>query len=93
MTKKSKWIAGGLSAVAVLLTVATIASYVDSAFAESCEVCITFNGRTTCKEAYAKTREEAIETATNNACALMAGGMTDSIQCSNTKPDRVTCAE
>jgi hypothetical protein len=92
MTKRSKWIAGSMSVVAVLVTVAAMLSYVKSSLAESCEVCITFNGRTDCREAFAQTRDEAIETATTNACALISSGMTDSIQCSNSKPDSVTCA-
>ena len=60
-------------------------------YSELCEVCITFGGRSECREAYGKTRDEAVRTATDNACAPLAGGMTDSISCSNTTPDRVTC--
>jgi hypothetical protein len=91
MTKRSLIISGSLSVLAVLLTVATIVSYMKSSLSEACEVCVTFNGRTDCREAFAKTRDEAIETATTNACALISGGMTDSIRCSNTVPDSVTC--
>ena len=61
-------------------------------FAETCEVCITFNGRTVCREAYGKTPEEAIRTATDNACGLLAAGMTQAIACGNVPPDSTTCA-
>lgn len=56
-----------------------------------CEVCITFRGAQACREAYGPTEPEARRTATDNACALLAAGMTASIQCQNTPPDRVTC--
>ena len=55
----------------------------------SCEVCMTFQGRTNCAKANGTTREEAQRTATDTACAPISGGMTDTIQCSNTPPDSV----
>ncbi len=56
----------------------------------TCEVCMTFNGRTQCAKASGTTREEAQRTATDTACAPISSGMTESIQCSNTTPDSVT---
>ena len=50
------------------------------------EVCVEFNGRPGCSTAAAPTEEEAIRTATDNACALLASGMTESIACSRTPP-------
>lgn len=61
------------------------------ATAYTCEVCITYRGRTRCRTAAGATREEAVRTATDNACAFLASGMTESIRCTNTAPDRVTC--
>jgi hypothetical protein len=55
----------------------------------SCRVCVTFNGRTDCRTASATNRQEAQRTAVSNACALLASGVTESIQCENTKPDSV----
>ena len=55
----------------------------------SCEVCVTFQGRTNCARASGKTEEEAQRTAQDTACATISGGMTESIQCSNTPPDSV----
>jgi hypothetical protein len=60
-------------------------------FAVTCEVCITFEGRSACREAYGKTEEEAIRTATDNACGLLASGMTQSIACGNVAPDSTSC--
>ncbi|MCC6538775.1 MAG: hypothetical protein IT162_14565 [Bryobacterales bacterium] len=53
------------------------------------EVCIEFNGREACRAASGATPELARRTATDNACALIASGMTDSIACSNTTPKSV----
>ena len=54
-----------------------------------CEVCITYQGRNACRTASARTRELALRTATENACALISSGVTDSNQCHNTPPDSV----
>ena len=54
-----------------------------------CEVCITYEGRNACRTASARTRELALRTATENACAQIASGVTESNQCENTPPDSV----
>lgn len=54
-----------------------------------CEVCITFRGQRACRTASARTRDLALRTATENTCALLASGVTDSNQCNNTPPDSV----
>lgn len=54
-----------------------------------CQVCITFQGRQACRTASASTRELALRTATENACAVISSGVTDSGQCRNTPPDSV----
>jgi prephenate dehydrogenase len=45
------------------------------------EVCVEYQGRQSCKTASGETRENAIRTATTNACAFVASGMTDSMAC------------
>ena len=57
----------------------------------TCEVCIEFDGQTKCRSAAGATREEAQRTATDNACAFLASGMTESIRCSRTPPTSVRC--
>jgi hypothetical protein len=54
-----------------------------------CEVCISFQGRSACRTASASTRELALRTATENACAQISSGVTESNQCNNTPPDSV----
>jgi hypothetical protein len=56
-----------------------------------CEVCVSFHGRTQCRAASGPDRDEAIETAIDNACGFLSSGMADSISCSKTEPDSVTC--
>lgn len=50
------------------------------------EICITFQGRTECRTARASTRMEALRTATDNACSLMASGQSEFERCRNTPP-------
>jgi hypothetical protein len=50
------------------------------------EVCMGFQGRTACKIASGETRDEALRTATDNACALIAFGVTDNGQCGRSQP-------
>lgn len=54
------------------------------------EVCMEFRGQSACRTASAATPEQARRTATDNACALLASGMSDSIACTNTPPAKVT---
>lgn len=55
----------------------------------TCELCMEFQGRTNCATASGTTREEAVRTATDTACATISGGMTESIQCSRTTPTSI----
>lgn len=50
------------------------------------EVCVEFRGRQQCRTARAKTRQEAVRTATENACAEIASGMTDTMACGQSVP-------
>jgi len=50
------------------------------------EICIAFQGRTECRTARAATHNEALRTATDNACSLMAGGQSEFERCRNTPP-------
>jgi len=50
------------------------------------EVCVEFQGRSACRTAAAATEQGALRTAQENACALISSGVTDSIQCGNSRP-------
>jgi hypothetical protein len=53
------------------------------------EVCMEFMGRQRCKIASGPDQQSAIRTATDNACADIASGMTESIQCTGSRPASV----
>jgi len=57
------------------------------------EVCMEYRGQTVCRTAAGPTREDALRAATDNACALLASGMTDSMQCGRTPPKSVRDVE
>lgn len=89
--KKRRW-KSRIATVAILIPVAAVVVY--SSFQVSdytCEVCITFEGRETCRTVTAKTEEEGRRGAIDNACALLASGVTDTIRCSRTRPTKAEC--
>jgi len=54
-----------------------------------CEVCMVFHGRQACRMAAASSQEQAQRTATENACAEIASGVTDSMACESAQPASV----
>jgi len=50
------------------------------------EVCMEFGGRTNCATVSGQNRAYALRTATSNACALIAGGVGDTIACEQKTP-------
>jgi hypothetical protein len=85
MKKKTVW----LAVVFVLVVVGFVVFSSFQGERVSCRVCIVFNGRRDCRTASAANRMEAQRTATTNACAQLAGGVTESSQCENTAPESV----
>lgn len=77
----------GIVFVAAVLAVIVYSSMNLAAY--KVEVCMTFNGHTDCRTAAADSEEHALRTATSNACALIASGVTDSLACERTPPDKV----
>jgi hypothetical protein len=54
------------------------------------EVCVAFNGRRECRTASADTQDHALRSAQSNACALLVGGVTETMQCEHATPTSVT---
>jgi hypothetical protein len=54
------------------------------------EVCMEYNGMTSCRTVSGSKREETLRTAISNACATIASGVTDSMACDRTEPKKVT---
>jgi len=57
------------------------------------EVCMAFQGRTSCRTARADNQEHALRSAQSNACALIASGVTDTMQCEHSNPTSVKWLE
>ena len=84
MTKENKL---GIIVAVVIVAVLVLSSL--QLRQHTCEVCLTFGGQTNCAIASGTTRKEAQGSATSTACASISGGVTQSIQCGNTTPDKV----
>ncbi len=52
----------------------------------NCRVCMSYGGKQNCAKAVGSDRDSCISTARDNACALIASGMTASIQCTQSNP-------
>jgi heme/copper-type cytochrome/quinol oxidase subunit 3 len=57
------------------------------------EACMEFEGRKNCRIAQGATKEAALRMAIENACALIASGMTQSMACTSTPPKSVRWIE
>ncbi len=56
-----------------------------------CELCVEFNGRTECRRGSGANEAEARQAALKAACAVMASGMSESVNCQNRRPTNVRC--
>lgn len=76
--------------VFVLVVIAAIYYSTANLAAHRVEVCMEFKGLTSCRTASGSTEQFALRTATSNACATIASGVTDSIACDQSTPKKVT---
>ena len=74
----------------LLVVVGAIVYSTSTLAAHKVEVCMEFKGQTSCRSASGSTEEFALRTATNNACATISSGVTDSIACDQSTPKKVT---
>ena len=56
-----------------------------------CELCVEFNGKTECRRGSGANQEEAHAAAQRAACATIAFGMAESINCQRTPPKTIQC--
>jgi hypothetical protein len=75
--------------VFLTVVVAAIVYSTSTLAAHKVEVCMEFRGMTSCRTASGSTEEFALRTATSNACATIASGVTDSIACDQATPKKV----
>ncbi len=74
----------GLIFAAIVLGVVIYTSFGNQKF--RCEVCVAYGGRTACRKASAATKESALRSATDNACAQIASGITATMVCTAAQP-------
>lgn len=60
-----------------------------SGFEYRVKACMTFKGQTVCKTVKGKSEKGALETAVTGACADIASGVTDTINCTQSQPSSV----
>jgi hypothetical protein len=53
------------------------------------EVCMQYNGATSCRAASGSTRQDTLRAAVENACATIASGVTETMQCQRSEPVNV----
>jgi hypothetical protein len=85
-----RWLVGiGIAAAAAAaLYAATVAGT-----GVRCEACVSFEGRSACRTATGSSRDEAERAAIMTACALVTGGVTQTIACQGLEPVSLDCRE
>jgi hypothetical protein len=76
----------------VLIPIAAVVVY--SSFQVSdyeCEVCMSFGGREVCRTVTGKTEMEGLRTGIDNACAQLSSGVTETLRCQRTPPQKAEC--
>jgi hypothetical protein len=83
-------------AVGILLAVAFFGALAWATLREtavSCEVCVSFAGRSTCRISSGRAEEEARQMAQSTACAELSSGVTQGMACQRATPTSVACSE
>jgi hypothetical protein len=53
------------------------------------EVCMAYQGRSSCRTVSAKSEQAAVRAGSENACAEIASGVTDTMRCEGAEPKSV----
>ena len=84
-------VAGGLVAAAAFFVAMYFVTVAESSV--SCTICLDYRGGSSCDTVSAPDRDQAIAQAVSTACAKLAGGVTQSMECGRTQPRQVSCTE
>jgi hypothetical protein len=82
--------------IAWLVGAAFAASLVWSTFQQvgvECEACVDYRGASICRSVAAADEREAARQAQANACATLAQGVTQGLECDRTPPRSLRCRE
>jgi hypothetical protein len=74
----------------ILVTVLVFGSL--SSVQAECELCVEYHGQTVCRRGSGADQDEAIQAAKKAACAMMATGMAESINCQNAPATNLQCS-
>jgi len=85
----NKPVIAGIIFVVVVLVVVVYSSFTMNNKVRA-EVCMEYGGRTICKTVSGDSQEHVLRTASENACAELTGGVTDSMACERATPKCVT---
>jgi len=85
----NKPVIAGIIFVVVVLVVVVYSSFTMTNKVRA-EVCMEYGGRTICKTVSGDNQEHVLRTASENACAELTGGVTDSMACERATPKSVT---
>lgn len=80
-------------AVFVLIVIALILYSTMAGKQYRAEVCMTFQGRSACKTVTGKSQESVLRGGITNACADIAAGVTETMTCEQSQPQKVTWLE
>lgn len=80
-----------LGIMAILLGGVILLTFTQARY--ECKVWMEYKGGTEVRTAASATEEDTIRSAVSSACATLANGMAESINCSGTPPQRVECRE
>ena len=83
-----KPVLAGVIVVAIILAIMIYSSL--NLTSHRVEVCMEFGGKTNCKTASGATEQDAMRTAMTNACAEIAFGVTDTMNCGRAEPAKYT---
>ncbi len=78
--------------VGIVFAIAMVVALIYTSFGNRrfhVEACMAYNGRTSCRKASAANREAALRSATDNACAQIASGVTETMGCTSSSPTSV----
>ena len=78
-----------IAAIAILLAALIYGSF--AVVQTECDLCVEFNGVRTCRTGAGVNEQDAKDAAQLAACAVMASGMSASIECQNRIPTNVQC--
>lgn len=80
--KSKKWpVLAGIAFFAIFLAAMAYSTFGNSGF--KCEVCVTYQGKTICRNGAGATKESAERVARDSACTDLTRGMTELVQCQN----------